>query len=238
MRCSRFRAVALALLLATSPAQAQQRAMDLDVQFKAAERKEQVDGDLKGAIEQYRQIVAQSGANRTIAAKSLLRMAECYRKQGDVEARKIYERLLREYPDQRETATLAQARLGSATVANRGASVSLRKVWTGDVLGTVSPDGRYLSYTDWTSGNLAVHDFTTGADRTLTGNGPGVWPASGEFAEESAISRDGSQVAFTWYDAANRRYDLRVASLKGTGVPAASLLIASEEILFIAPYDW
>ena len=84
MTCSRFRVAALGLLLAISPAQAQQKPVDLEVQFKAAERKEQVDGDLKGAIEQYRQIVAQSGANRSIAAKSLLRMAECYQKQGDV----------------------------------------------------------------------------------------------------------------------------------------------------------
>ena len=57
-----------------------------DAAFKAAMDKETVEGDLRGAIEQYKKI-AQS-QDRSIAAKALIRMAECYQKLGDVQARR------------------------------------------------------------------------------------------------------------------------------------------------------
>ena len=75
-----------AALLAAFPLQAQTD-RTADVQFKAAEHKEQVEGDLKGAIEQYKKI-AQS-KDRSIAVQALIRMAECYQKLGDGESRRI-----------------------------------------------------------------------------------------------------------------------------------------------------
>jgi phosphate-selective porin OprO/OprP len=38
----------------------------------------------------------------------------------------------------------------------------------------------------------------------------GTWSQSDDFAEASAISRDGSQVAYAWYDNAKERYELKV----------------------------
>jgi hypothetical protein len=35
-----------------------------------------------------------------MAAKALIRMAECYQRLGDAQARKVYERVLVEYADQ------------------------------------------------------------------------------------------------------------------------------------------
>src|SRR5260370_37917540 len=61
-----------------------------DVQFKAAQHKEEVEGDLKGAIEQYKKI-AQSG-DRTLAAKALVALGHCYEKLGQNDARNAYER--------------------------------------------------------------------------------------------------------------------------------------------------
>src|SRR3989304_6481752 len=86
-----------------------------DVQFQAAQHKAFVDGDLKGAIEQYKKIA--SGSDRAIAAKALVAMAECYQKLGDAEAQRIYERVLREYADQTEAAATARARLGRTEAA-------------------------------------------------------------------------------------------------------------------------
>jgi len=65
-----------------------------EVQLKAAEHKQQVEGDLKGAIEQYRKLA--QGRDRAVAAKALVRMGQCYEKLGDAESRKAYERVLRE----------------------------------------------------------------------------------------------------------------------------------------------
>ena len=35
-------------------------------------------------------------------------------------------------------------------------------------MGSVSPDGRYISYINWDKGNLAIHDFETGKNRDVT----------------------------------------------------------------------
>ena len=71
-----------------------------EVQLKAALHKEQVEGDLKGAIEQYKKIAAQPGAGRATVATALLRMGQCYEKLGNAEARTAYERLVRDFADQ------------------------------------------------------------------------------------------------------------------------------------------
>ena len=78
-----------------------------EVQFKAAQHKEQVEGDLQGALEQYKKIA--QGSDRRLAANALLRMGECYEKLGDTEARKIYERVVREFSDQAETASRCES---------------------------------------------------------------------------------------------------------------------------------
>ena len=59
-----------------------------EVALRAAMETETVKGDLRAAIEQYKQIAA--GRDRALAAKALLRMAECYQKLGDSEARAVY----------------------------------------------------------------------------------------------------------------------------------------------------
>src|SRR5437773_7727980 len=72
-----------------------QKPQTAETLLQTAIKKELVDGDLKGAIEQYKKVV-QSG-NRPIAAQALLHMAACYQKLGDAEGRKIYERIVREF---------------------------------------------------------------------------------------------------------------------------------------------
>ena len=70
--------------------------------LQAATKKELVDGDLAGAIEGYKKAFAAAKDDRAVAAQALLKLGQCYRKQGDAEARVAFERLLREYADQTE----------------------------------------------------------------------------------------------------------------------------------------
>ena len=61
-----------------------------------------------------------------------------------------------------------------AEAANVAGAVSLSQVGTDPAAiptGSVSPDGRYLSFTDSTTGDLAVHDLETGENRRLTNKG-------------------------------------------------------------------
>ncbi len=99
-------------------------------------------------------------------------MAECYQKLGDVQARKIFEQVVREYADQPDAVKTARARLG-VTPGALNTGMTTRQVWTGrdvDTYGSVSPDGRLISFTDWDTGDLALHDVTTGQNRRLTTN--------------------------------------------------------------------
>src|SRR6476620_7237298 len=82
---------------------------DADVMLQRAIRKESVEGDLKGAIDLYKKVAA--AKNRSAAAKALLRLGECYEKQGNAESRKTYERLVRDFSDQADLAARARARL-------------------------------------------------------------------------------------------------------------------------------
>src|SRR5260370_40818645 len=94
----------------------------------AALHQEEVQGDLKGAIAAYQEVVATPGVSRKTTAEALVRMGQCYEKLGDSESRKAYERVLREYADQKEAAALARVRLGKSVGAVRQTSTL---VWSG-----------------------------------------------------------------------------------------------------------
>ena len=206
------------------------------VMFQAAVAKETLHGDLTGAIAMFENVVSEAGVSRGLAAQALLRMAECHQKLGNAEARRIYERIVREFPERKEEVALANARLGgTAAVASARGD---RAVWTGkavDLFGTVSPDGRYLTYVDWGgAGNVVLRDLTAGTDRPLTGN-----VSYGQFGQGmfSAISKDGKQVAYAWVNNAGGN-ELRIALLEGTGVPEFRRILDNEDFAGILPYDW
>lgn len=70
---------------------------------------EETVGDLDEAIEIYKQILGDAEANRALAARAQLRLAQCYIKKGlDTEAAEAFEKLIENYPDQKEL--VAQAR--------------------------------------------------------------------------------------------------------------------------------
>jgi Tol biopolymer transport system component len=110
-----------------------------------------------------------------------------------------------------------------------------RQVWAGtgvDSMGGLSPDGRYLSFVDWSNGDLAVRDLATGKSRHLTSKGS--WEDSDEFAEYSVVSPDGRQVAYAW---SNKEgvYELRVVGLDGSG---QRVLLQGKKEDWLCPVDW
>jgi Tol biopolymer transport system component len=208
--------------------------------FQQALSKEQAEGKLNDAIVIYQRIVKDFAGDHALAAKALLRLGEAYQKLGDKQAQQAFERIVRDYADQKEAVVIARARLSGEAHRDAGGMTS-RRLWTTedawDFLtgATISPDGRFVSYTDWQTGNLGLHEFATGADRRLTNNGTSAQYVS--WAEESAISRDGKHVAYSWFNGKNR-YELRVASLEGAGVPQSRVLFDNEDVEFLMPCDW
>jgi Tol biopolymer transport system component len=200
--------------------------------------KERSEGKLQEAIQLYQRAAAAAGKDRALAARALVEAGQCYQKLGNLESRKLFERVVKDYGDQKESVALARAGLRSDPAAPR-TGVVVRQVWTGpgvDVYGTISPDGHYLSFVDWSTGDLAIRDLKTGDNRHLTNKPKGVR----EHAEWSAISKDGKQVAYSWFKGEagppDWRYQVRVASLSGEANPR--VLFDSEEVQNISPYDW
>ena len=171
-------------------------------------------------------------------------MAACYRKQGDAQANRILESVVRDYPEQKDAVALAQARLGPSAPVTRAGLVNVQ-LWRGpkvDNTGSVSRDGRYLSYVDWDTGDLALHDLVAGTDRNLTNN-PVSDDGTGrlkydDFAQESTISPDGTQVAFSWWNTAKDRFELRVLRLDAGASAKPRVLFDQPDIVWIGAFDW
>jgi Tol biopolymer transport system component len=170
--------------------------------FQQALVKERAEGNLQEAIDLYDRIVRGFPGDHALAAKALVQMGQCYEKLGKAGAEKAYERVIREYADQAEPLQVARARLAALTRPPRH-EMTVRRVWSdpmADTQGEISPDGRFLSFVDWKTGDLAVRDLTTGQNRRLTNKGS--WEDSLEFALFSSWSPDGRQIAYDWWSPA------------------------------------
>jgi Tol biopolymer transport system component len=175
MNTSRFAVfvVVAALGVMVTPAASTQQP-DPGVQLRAAIEKEDVAGDLEGAMALYRQILAADGKNRAVAARALLRLGGCYEKLGQIEALKVYERLVADYSDQAQEVAQARARLAAISRAALASSREprFRKVVMATGLGgytdaRLSPDGKEMAFTD--RGAVWVVPVASGPDPNSTG---------------------------------------------------------------------
>jgi len=111
---------------------------------------------------------------------------------------------------------------------------AVRTVWEGpggNLSASLSRDGKLLAFVDWATGDLAVRDLATGDTRRLTNKGS--WAESQEFALTSAISPDGSRVAYSWRNS-QRRFELRVIGIDGSRPET----IYTSDTADAFPVDW
>jgi Tol biopolymer transport system component len=113
---------------------------------------------------------------------------------------------------------------------------NLRKVWAGpdvDIEGAPSPDGNYLSYVDWETGDLAIYEIATGKKHRLTNKGS--WDESDECAQfYSRWSPDGKRIVYQWYNGKGYN-DLRIIGLDGL---KPRILYSNKEVNWTHAYDW
>src|SRR5262245_5205265 len=82
--------------------------------FQQALVKERTEGNLAEAIKVYQTIVQKYGSSdRKRAAKALFQIGQAYEKLGNPEARKAYERIARDFADQKDVAADASRRLAA-----------------------------------------------------------------------------------------------------------------------------
>ncbi len=137
------------------------------------------------------------------------------------------------YPDQTEMVALAKTKLArTGTTGGSGSStLAVKRVWSGaDVTGKVTPDGRFVSCTDWETGDIAFHDLITGKNRRLTdGSNPDA------IIEYSVPSPDSKSIAYYWWSD-DDSLDLRVVGLDGSKPKV--LKTSGKEIHHFVPIAW
>jgi Tol biopolymer transport system component len=220
------------------PKPAQQSAEEL---YQAALLKKEAEGDLSGAIKLFQDIIAKFPAKRDVAAKAQLQIGVCYEKLGTAEAEKAFQKVIDNYPEQSDAVREAKGKLSlllraRALVKAGDSEFKLRQVLAGplvDTMGTVSPDGRYLSFVDWITGDLAIRDLASGKNRRLTDKGS--WQQSPEFAMFSKWAPDGRRIAYQWYNE-NETFELRVIDIED---PKSHVLYKpSKKHEYVQPFDW
>ena len=165
--------------------------------FQQALLKERAEGELREAIQLYEQIVRDFAADRTLAARALVQVGQCYEKLGSTEAERAYQRVVSDFADQADLVAQARERLAAlrpAAATSRGqvAQMLLRRGPEIDISNpramTPSPDGRRVAYAQ--GGAVYVRDLASGEVQQVAPGRPAVsnWGA--------IWSPDGKRLAF------------------------------------------
>src|SRR6185295_5904841 len=140
--------------------------------FQQALVKQRTEGNLPEAIKVYQTIVQKYRSDKKLAAKALFQIGQAYEKLvNNPEARKAYEQITREFADQKDVAADAGRRLAAlSNVAQSEQSVPHLIVTGSAAEGatSISPDGRWMTMTEWSADAIAVRDMSTGQIKRLT----------------------------------------------------------------------
>ena len=189
--------------------------------FQKALAKERAEGNLEEAIVLYKKVVEEA-SDDSLAAKAQLRIGICYEKLGQKKselAQQAFQKVIDNYPTQTETVKVAKEKLvvliKAKSVEKKGdKEFEIRPVWPEpkwDIEGAPSPDGKYLSYVDWDTGDLAYREIATGKTHRLTDKGREE--GSQECAYRSSWSPDSKQIAYCWENDQEGYVDLRVIGI-------------------------
>jgi len=189
---------------------------------------EEVNGNLDEAIKLFLEIVDKNPTNRAVTVEAFYHLGLTNEKLGNKKAKEYYEKIVNGFGDQPEFVRIARERLAVLTTSVSHKDIALRQVWTGkdvDILGSVSSDGEYATFTDWNLGNLAIRNLKTGENKPLTNEG--TWKGPIQYALFSVISPDGKQVAYGWYNAKGI-WELRILKI-GSQTPVSLYSCVADE---------
>ena len=138
------------------------------------------------AIRLFGQVVQLARAEQELAAQARYRQGILYERLGrKSDAERAFESVIREFPAQTKVVAMARSRLPAGALQPE---MGNHRIWFGpdvDSFGAPSPDGRYLSFTDWSTGDLAIRYLPTHENRRITHKGL-PWSESGSQALWSA----------------------------------------------------
>jgi|GEM_PF-5400572 len=164
---------------------------------------ENVDGSLEEAMVIYDSVATYFATSRPQAALALLRLGVVHEKLGDQRASYYFQEVVDMYPEQHNTADEATSRLSKyagksiRSVPESGLVVYRKLADLEDVYGSVSPNGKYISYVNWENGNLAAYDVQQKISREITTEG--TWEGQGQYPDMSVWSPDSKRLAYLWF---------------------------------------
>ncbi|MCJ7580683.1 MAG: tetratricopeptide repeat protein [Candidatus Aminicenantes bacterium] len=208
--------------------------------FQKALAKERAEGNLEEAILLYQKVIDESQDN-SLKAQAQLRIGLCFEKLGQQNSKQAldaYQKVINNYPLQSEEVRVAKEKLSllqkaQSAIKKGDKEFTLRKVCSDpdvDTLGEVSPDGSYISYTDWGTGDLAIYEITTGKKKQLTKLSD---KESFGFVLRSPWSPDSNQIAYNWYNEEGF-WELRII---GTNSSEPRVLYRDKDV-YPQPADW
>jgi hypothetical protein len=86
-------------------------------QYQKGLMQEEGEGNLQEAINIYNSVVENQNANQSLQAKALLHVGLCYEKLGKDEATKAYQKLVNNFPSQKNEVAIARERLSKLILA-------------------------------------------------------------------------------------------------------------------------
>ncbi len=135
--------------------------------FQKAVTQERAAGNLEEAIRLYQRVATEFASDRALAAKALVAEARCYEKLGQDNATNLYEQVARDYPDQKEPAATANARLIALRQGERAAApatmtqrqIALPESGASFILPFEETDGQRVVFKDSATGVLMTSDL-------------------------------------------------------------------------------
>ncbi len=193
-------------------------------------------GDAAKAMPMLEDVARSS--DRPLAARALLYLGQAQERQGADKARATYERIVKEFGNQTEMVAAAQHRLVPLGGSRSSGTLAKRLLCAdcGDSEADFSSDGRWMAFTHWDSGDLAIRDMSTGQVKRLMAK-TGTWTDSNTFVETPVLSPDLRQIVYTW-EVGNKEDDHQLRVMLNEIGGKARVLLDNKENTWYTPTAW
>jgi Tol biopolymer transport system component len=209
-----------------------QKASTPEAQLGAIINQAEVEGKFEAAIPNYKKFLANNGKNRSLAAKAQYHLGVAYEKLGNAEARKAYEQVVRDYPNE-PVATDAKRQLAGLAGSPLPRLLTARQVCSDacDSGSTIprpsgrrplSADGRFMAFLirepDGKS-LIGIRDMVTGQVTPLSAT---------QGAEPISLSPNGRRLVYKY-----RTKDAQLLVIDTEADAKPKTLVANSELYFV-----
>ncbi|MDB4581559.1 tetratricopeptide repeat protein [Draconibacterium sp.] len=195
-------------------------------QYQKGLMQEEGEGNLQEAIKIFAGIVENQNADQSLQAKALLHVGLCYEKMGKEEATKAYQKLVNNFPSQKNEVAIARERLSKLILAveklaqkEKSKDLVIRKFMEGtgaEFYGAPSPNGKYFAFVDFkTSPNdIVIKDIETGKEVRLRNQTDVNYQGDQGIPYNPIWSPDSKQLAYVWENDKDNSYKLFVIEIE------------------------